>query len=80
MSFPFSPQEICQQLAPYYHTQIIPGETLLFFDEVQSCQLALAKLRYFYEKYAELHVVAAGSLLEFSLDPSSAAADNISIP
>ena len=63
-----SPQEICQQLALYYHTPIIPGETLLFFDEIQSCQPALAKLRYFYEKYAELHVVAAGSLLEFALE------------
>jgi predicted AAA+ superfamily ATPase len=41
---------------------------LLFFDEIQSCQPALAKLRYFYEKYAELHVVAAGSLLEFALE------------
>jgi uncharacterized protein len=63
-----SPQEICEQLALYYHTPIIPGETLLFFDEIQSCQSALAKLRYFYEKYAELHVVAAGSLLEFTLE------------
>ena len=63
-----SPQEICQQLALYYHTPIIPGETLLFFDEIQSCQPALAKLRYFYEKYAELHVAAAGSLLEFALE------------
>jgi len=63
-----SPQEICEQLALYYHTPIIPGETLLFFDEIQSCQSALAKLRYFYEKYAELHVAAAGSLLEFALE------------
>ena len=63
-----TPEEICQQLALYYHTPIIPGETLLFFDEIQSCQPALAKLRYFYEKYAELHVVAAGSLLEFALE------------
>jgi predicted AAA+ superfamily ATPase len=65
---PLSPQEICEQLSLYYHTPIIPGETLLFFDEIQSCQSALAKLRYFYEKYAELHVVAAGSLLEFALE------------
>ena len=63
-----SPQEICEQLALYYHTPVIPGETLLFMDEVQSCQPALAKIRYFYEKYAELHVVAAGSLLEFALE------------
>ena len=63
-----SPQEICQQLALYYHTPVIPGETLLFFDEIQSCQSALSKLRYFYEKYPELHVAAAGSLLEFALE------------
>jgi predicted AAA+ superfamily ATPase len=63
-----APQEICEQLALYYHTPIIPGETLLFFDEIQSCQSALAKLRYFYERYAELHVVSAGSLLEFALE------------
>ena len=63
-----TPQEICEQLALYCHTPIIPGETLLFFDEIQSCQPALAKLRYFYENYAELHVAAAGSLLEFALE------------
>ena len=63
-----SPVEICEQLALYYHTPITPWETLLFFDEIQSCESALAKIRYFYEKYAELHVVAAGSLLEFALE------------
>jgi predicted AAA+ superfamily ATPase len=63
-----TPQEICQQLAIYYNTPIIPGETLIFFDEIQSCQPALEKLRYFYERYPELHVVAAGSLLEFALE------------
>jgi predicted AAA+ superfamily ATPase len=65
---PLSPQEICEQLALFYHTPIIPGETLLFFDEIQGCQPAMAKIRYFYEKYAELHLVAAGSLLEFALE------------
>ena len=63
-----APREICEQIALYCRTPIIPGETLLFFDEIQNCQPALAKLRYFYEKYAELHVVAAGSLLEFALE------------
>jgi predicted AAA+ superfamily ATPase len=63
-----SPRELCSQLALYYHTPIVPGETLLFLDEVQSCQAALAKLRYFYERYPELHVAAAGSLLEFALE------------
>jgi predicted AAA+ superfamily ATPase len=63
-----SPQDICSQLALYYRTPIVPGETLLFFDEVQSCQPALAKIRYFYEKYPKLHLIAAGSLLEFTLE------------
>jgi predicted AAA+ superfamily ATPase len=63
-----SPQKICEQLALYYHTPIIPGKTLLFFDEIQSYQPAMAKIRYFYERYAELHVAAAGSLLEFALE------------
>jgi predicted AAA+ superfamily ATPase len=63
-----SPGELCSQLALYRHTPIVPGETLLFLDEIQSCRAALAKLRYFYERYPELHVAAAGSLLEFALE------------
>lgn len=46
---------------------IIPGKTLLFFDEIQQCPKALMALRYFYEDLPELHLVAAGSLLEFAL-------------
>jgi len=45
----------------------VPGETLLFFDEIQESQRAISSLRYFYEDYPELHVIAAGSLLEFTL-------------
>ena len=63
-----SPQEICQRLSFYYQTPIIAGETLLFLDEIQQCKPALSKLRYFYEKYPELHLVAAGSLLEFAIE------------
>lgn len=53
--------------------RIIPGKTLLFFDEIQACPRAIMALRYFYEKLPELHVVAAGSLLEFAFE-------NISVP
>ena len=63
-----SPQEICEQLSFFYRKPIIPGETLLFFDEIQSCLPALSKLRYFYEQYPELHLIAAGSLLEFAIE------------
>ena len=40
------------------------GETLLFIDEIQEVPQALNVLRYFYEKIPQLHVIAAGSLLE----------------
>ncbi len=46
--------------------RIIPGKTLLFFDEIQACPRAIIALRYFYEQMPELHVIAAGSLLEFA--------------
>jgi len=51
--------------------KITPGKTLLFFDEIQACPRAINALRYFYEEMPELHVVAAGSLLEFALEESS---------
>lgn len=63
-----SPQEICKHLSFYYDIPVVAGETLLFFDEIQACVPAISKLRYFYEQYPELHVIAAGSLLEFALE------------
>lgn len=47
---------------------ILPGETLLFLDEIQECLNAIASLRYFKEKMPNLHVIGAGSLLEFVLN------------
>ena len=44
------------------------GDTLLFIDEIQNSPRAIGKLRYFYEEHPELHVVAAGSLLENVVD------------
>jgi predicted AAA+ superfamily ATPase len=63
-----SPQRICNQLSAIYDIPVIPGKTLLFFDEIQSCLPAISSLRFFYEDYPELHVIAAGSLLEFALE------------
>lgn len=48
--------------------KIEPGKTLIFFDEIQECPEAIQALRYFYEEIPELHVIAAGSLLEFALN------------
>jgi len=64
----YSPQEICQILSVQFNVPIIAGKTLLFFDEIQACPNAINRLRYFYEKYPEMHLIAAGSLLEFALE------------
>ncbi|OGJ89914.1 MAG: hypothetical protein A2268_00625 [Candidatus Raymondbacteria bacterium RifOxyA12_full_50_37] len=47
--------------------KIIPGKTLLIFDEVQFQEYALNSLKYFQENAPEYHIVAAGSLLGISL-------------
>jgi len=62
-----TPQTICENLSAYYGMRVIPGKTLLFFDEIQACVRAIQSLRFFYEKMPDLHVLAAGSLLEFAL-------------
>ena len=43
------------------------SDTLLFIDEIQESPKAIQLLRYFYEDLPELHVIAAGSLLEFAM-------------
>lgn len=58
---------IVPQIAALYGKPIVPGKTLLFFDEIQECPQAIMALRYFKEDLPDLHVVAAGSLLEFAL-------------
>jgi hypothetical protein len=63
-----NPIAIISQIELIAKTKIIPGETLLFLDEIQQCPNALQALRYFKEKLPDLHVIAAGSLLEFSLN------------
>ncbi len=63
-----SPEELCENLSVLYKIPVIPGKTLLFFDEIQSCIPAISSLRFFYEKLPSLHLIAAGSLLEFALE------------
>lgn len=55
------------ELSAFYGKPIHEGETLLFFDEIQACPKAIQALRFFYEDMPGLHVIAAGSLLEFAL-------------
>jgi predicted AAA+ superfamily ATPase len=59
--------ETIEQLSLITNTKIVEGKTLLFLDEIQGCLPAISSLRYFYERKPNLHVIAAGSLLEFAL-------------
>jgi predicted AAA+ superfamily ATPase len=65
------PQDIIDRISLRQKTDIIPGETLLFLDEIQLFPKAITALRYFYERMPALHVIAAGSLLEFALEEHS---------
>ena len=57
------PHRIIERLGLLKGEKILPGETLIVFDEIQECPDALNTLKYFCEKASEYHVVAAGSLL-----------------
>ena len=59
---------IVSQISAMAGKRIEPGKTLLFLDEVQACPEAIMSLWFFKEDLPELHVVAAGSLLEFALE------------
>lgn len=60
-------KEITSRLSTLLNIPIIGGKTLLFLDEIQACPEALHCLWAFKENMPELHVAAAGSLLEFTL-------------
>ncbi|MFT3741641.1 MAG: ATP-binding protein [Gammaproteobacteria bacterium] len=62
------PAQIIQAIEIELQQSIEAGKTLLFIDEIQECPAAIQALRYFKEQYPELHVIAAGSLLEFALN------------
>ncbi|MCP5104720.1 MAG: ATP-binding protein [bacterium] len=47
--------------------KIFPGSTLLFIDEIQNSTVAMTQMRYFFEELPQLHVMAAGSLLEIKI-------------
>jgi predicted AAA+ superfamily ATPase len=62
------PANIIRAIEARTQQTITPGKTLLFLDEIQDCPKAILALRYFKEKMPQLHVIGAGSLLEFTLN------------
>ena len=57
------PKRILKELELFTGTPLLPGRTLLFFDEIQECEEAFNSLKYFCEEAPEYHIIAAGSLL-----------------
>ena len=60
--------ELANRLGVIFNVPVVPGRTLLFLDEIQASEEAIKSLWFFKEDYPELHVAAAGSLLEFVLN------------
>ncbi len=63
-----TPERLLRYLEASTGERIIPGETLIILDEIQSCERALTSLKYFCEEMPEYHVVAAGSLLGVAIN------------
>lgn len=70
-SLDFDPIRIMETLSNETHTEIIPGETLIFLDEIQEAENGITALKYFQEDTPDQHVIAAGSLLGIELHRNS---------
>lgn len=62
-----SVKEVNQEIESLFNKKI-HDKTLIFFDEIQQSPILISLLRYYYEEYPHLAVIAAGSLLEFVLE------------
>ena len=69
------PARLVKELSLHTPSPIIPGETLIIFDEIQECESALNSLKYFCEDAPQYHIVAAGSLLGVAVKKK-----NMSVP
>lgn len=69
----YDPARILRRIEALAGRRVKIGSTLVFFDEIQYCPEAIIALRYFFEEMPDLHIIAAGSLLEFTIE-------NISVP
>lgn len=65
------PEKIVATIELLTGATIEEGKTLLFLDEIQECPQAITALRYFKEQMPDLHVIGAGSLLEFVLNDAN---------
>ena len=63
-----SPSKLIKYLEAETGERILPNETLIILDEIQSCERAVTSLKYFCEEALEYHIAAAGSLLGVAIN------------
>ena len=56
-------KRILNDISLFTNVPVVPGKTLIIFDEIQECNGAFNSLKYFCEDAPEYHIIAAGSLL-----------------
>jgi len=56
------------KLEAYSNQTIVPGKTLIVFDEIQTCGAALNSLKLFQETAPDHHIIAVGSLLGVAIN------------
>jgi uncharacterized protein len=61
-------EELIQAIFFYKDQVKHKGNILIFIDEIQTCPSAVSSLRFFYEAFPDLYIIAAGSLLETLID------------
>jgi predicted AAA+ superfamily ATPase len=66
--FDLDPVRIIKEISIALSVTISIEDTLLFIDEIQETPRAIIALRYFYEEMPSLHVIAAGSLVDFAIE------------
>ncbi len=66
-----SPSKLIKYIEAEAGQRILPGETLIIFDEIQACERAVTSLKYFCEETPEYHIAAAGSLLGVAINRKS---------
>lgn len=64
-------ERIIKSLEAYFSVSIIKQNTLIFFDEIQTCEAALTSLKYFCEEANDYHIIAARSLLGLAINRGS---------
>ena len=63
-----SPKKLIKYLEAETGERIVPNDTLVILDEIQSCERAVTSLKYFCEEAPEYHITAAGSLLGVAIN------------